>query len=251
MNNEKPIVLIGIPTNGYAMDNCITAALNAMNQYGNAGFTLRQDKPIDHNRNMMVHQRFLPSEATHLLFVDSDTMIPPHTIGKLLELDVEVACGIYSVMKMIDGLPHYSYCCGDLLLDNEKYLLRLLGEVPTKPFKVTFSGCGCMLIKRNVFEKMPKPWFLHKYIDVDKLQRTHEDTHFCQQLQQLDIPIWMHPDVMCEHIKPAGLQTLRVQAQLILDKSLKPDETVHHHPEGYKTKVNGTSQQGVQKLGDT
>jgi len=49
---------------------------------------------ITRARNALVHQ-FLKTNATHLLFIDSDIKFNPEDILRMLEADKEIICGIY------------------------------------------------------------------------------------------------------------------------------------------------------------
>lgn len=96
--------------------------------------------------------KFLTTDATHLWIVDADIEAPPHTLCTLLNLDVDLASGVYCFHNdwnkaMFGRIP-----------DTEKYNFapraigflrgRVLGEN-----EMVGGGNGCMLIKRRVFKR--------------------------------------------------------------------------------------------------
>jgi hypothetical protein len=114
-------------------------------------------------RNALAHQ-FLKTDATHLMFIDSDIRFRPQDILKMLEVDKEIICGIYpkkeinwTTVKQAmdkdvaqDQLKHYT---GSFVVN----LVNYAGEVTVpvnEPVEIFNGGTGFMLIKREVFEKL-------------------------------------------------------------------------------------------------
>ena len=107
---------------------------------------------------------FLKSDATHLMFIDSDIKFRPSDIMAMLESDEDIICGIYpkkeinwdSVKKAMDsGIPQdqlKSYT-GSFVVN----LVDYQGEVTVpvgKPVEIFNGGTGFMMIKKEVFEKL-------------------------------------------------------------------------------------------------
>jgi hypothetical protein len=120
---------------------------------------------ITRARNSLAHQ-FIKSNATHLMFIDSDIRFRPTDILKMLEADKDIICGIYpkkeinwfTVKNAMDNqVPqeHLKYHTGSFVVN----LVGYAGEVTVpvdKPVEIFNGGTGFMLIKRKVFDKLSK-----------------------------------------------------------------------------------------------
>lgn len=74
-------------------------------------------------------------EVTHLWFVEDDMILPPTTLQNFLYYDADVVTGDYPVSKEGQG--------------------AIFADKGT----VIFTGTGCLLVKREVFEQLTKPYF--------------------------------------------------------------------------------------------
>lgn len=76
---------------------------------------------------------------THIWFVEDDMILRPNTLQKLLDEDANVVTADYPVTK--DGRGSVFYDKGG---------------------NVVFAGTGCLLVKREVFNNLKKPFFTDK-----------------------------------------------------------------------------------------
>ena len=58
---------------------------------------------------------------------------------------------------------------------------------------------GCMLIDKNVFNTLPKPWFNHEYNKIDDTF-SGEDIYFCNQAMHHGVDVWIDADIKLAHI---------------------------------------------------
>lgn len=88
-----------------------------------------------------ISSRFLQSDCTHLLFLDTDLQFNGETIKRLLDHDKDIVCGVYPAKQL-----------------KTRYIVNHLDEPLTNAdgglWKVREAGTGAMLIARSVFEKM-------------------------------------------------------------------------------------------------
>jgi len=152
-------------------------------------------RPIAKARNHMVEE-FLKTDATHLWMIDDDTVPPKDALAKLLALDVPIATGItptiqgksriYNIFKETkDGLEAYRY--DHPLPDNDRMIVAAV-------------GASCILIKREVFEKIgDSPWFADVWDQQG--QYCSEDIMFCNFAKAEGYTIFAHPKVICEHAR--------------------------------------------------
>ncbi|MBN3037234.1 MAG: hypothetical protein JW834_02200, partial [Candidatus Diapherotrites archaeon] len=140
-------------------------------------------KPLDEARNRIA-KAALDSGCTHLFFMDSDMVFPPNALKKLLSLDKPVAGGLY-----FRTVPPYK----PLLLQYKDGGYKTMYEFPdNEVVPVDATGTGCLLIKREVLEKMMEPWF--KFTDVS------EDFQFCRNARQSGFDIFVDTSVACGHL---------------------------------------------------
>lgn len=93
-----------------------------------------KDLVIPESQNYLV-DKALSTDATHLLFVEEDNVMPDNALVDMLNLNADVACIDY-------GVAGYSCLTRD----------KRTGEI-------LWCGLGCTLIKREVFEALEKPYF--------------------------------------------------------------------------------------------
>lgn len=81
-------------------------------------------------------QQALHGSYSHIWFVEDDMVLPVDTLQTLVDADVPVATMDYPVSKEGQG-----------------------AVFKNKENEVVFSGTGCLLVKREVFDKLTKPYF--------------------------------------------------------------------------------------------
>lgn len=155
---------------------------------------------VDTNYNNCVVD-FLNSGATHLLMLNDDMGYPEHVGQRLLEADKSIIGGLYfnrdgewkglpqfyerrSVSTDRWGRPAFQY----RPLVKEVYSALSQGGV----IKIDGTGTGCLLVEREVFEVMAPPWF-------ESEGSLAGDLNFFRMAQGLDLSIYGHCGVQCEH----------------------------------------------------
>lgn len=140
-------------------------------------------------------------KATHLMFIDSDMSFPAQGIDALVERDKDIIGGLYFGRKT--PLPVA------LDVDPELGTMRFLPKVPRwdEPFKVPVVGTGFMLIKMDVFNKIPRPHFLQGDITEFGVKQAPypkdqvgEDVFFCLKANKYGIDVWCDPTIPLGHV---------------------------------------------------
>ena len=127
--------------------------------------------------------------ATHLLWLDSDIHFPANIVSKFLKHDRDIVAANYSTRYA----PYRSVAFVNPD-DTEQRLETRFGL-----HKVWAVGMGCMMIKRQVFEQLPKPWFNHAYNkDLDTF--SGEDIYFCNQANEHGFDIWIDAEIQLAHL---------------------------------------------------
>jgi len=166
---------------------------------------------IEDNRNGLVNF-FLNSKIplTHVLWIDTDMQFPEDGLLRLLAHDKDIVGANYRTRT-----PPYAcagiYEYGDT--ETMKPGLRKMRQIPT----------GFLLVKFEVFQKLPFPWFkpgLHN--------EARDDVYFCRLAQEHGYDIWCDNDLSKEivHIDTQQIPWFRPDqiqevsgSQLNLDRS--------------------------------
>ena len=130
-------------------------------------FHLMKSSLVTQGRNLCV-AGFLESNATHLLFIDSDIYFQSKSIMKMLEKDKDIISVPYPLKtlmwdKVFDKMKEGKINTPeDIRKATHTYPMKVPSEkdieIKEGVIEVTDSPTGCMLIKRNVIEKMIKAY---------------------------------------------------------------------------------------------
>lgn len=147
---------------------------------------------VHESRTILVYQA-KAEKCDAIFFVDADMMFHNQTLNKLIAIDKPVVGVDYnhrhfpleSTVKFAD--------------ENGNLISKKKDEFPKEPFKCFAVATGCMLIRMDVFDKVPVPWFDFEYFPDGKVD-TGEDVYFCKQCFKLGIEVWCDPTAEVGHI---------------------------------------------------
>lgn len=165
------------------------------------------DSLVPRARNSLTH-RFLASDSTHLLWIDSDLVFSLEQIDRLISHDVDIVGGLYPKKQEGDA----------------QLVLNTFDNNPPETdsrglAKVQYVGTGFMLIKRSVFEKMIDKWGDEIWYTEDSSKRKEydfwhcgvytypngsrrylsEDWWFCQKCLDLGLTVYADTAVLLKH----------------------------------------------------
>ena len=130
-------------------------------------FQLMKSSLVTQGRNLCV-AGFLESDFTHMLFIDSDIYVQAESILKMIDRDKDVISIPYPLKTMmwdkaIDRInDNQIKNIKDLKTALNTYPMRVADDTDIRVNKgvmeVTHSPTGCMLIKRNVIDKLIKAY---------------------------------------------------------------------------------------------
>ena len=171
---------------------------------------LERVMPIDTARNLLV-EMFLKTDADYLWFVDQDAVFLPGTLDRLLSRKLPIV-GALEMMRLpgacwpmalkgpprpdtgqyrIQGAEVYAWIAEHM--DAMTNAPQLLAEIPPDSLlEVTFTGCHCLLIRRDVIEGMEPPWF-------QGYQPGGEDQYFCEKAGAAGVPTYVDLSVLVGH----------------------------------------------------
>ncbi|MCX7667259.1 MAG: hypothetical protein N2112_17145, partial [Gemmataceae bacterium] len=115
---------------------------------------------LDTERNFLVKIALEDPKTTHILFVDTDVVVeepsdPNHALRMLLACDAPVASGLYRANQR----HGFNYAAWLKNPDGVGYIPIQGWTQGANWIKVDAIGLGFALFKREVFEKIPPPWF--------------------------------------------------------------------------------------------
>ena len=161
----------------------------------------------DSARNMAAWTFLTRTQASYLLFIDADNVLPRNVVPRLLAHNKDVVCGLY--MMKDRPFPPVMYKYHTRPDENGKGFLykNILQWERGALFRVDAAGAGCMMISRKCLETIPSPWFSFK-------EGGTEDTYFCRQAQKHGFEVWMDTSVECGHMRTAMVTVDDYLAQL-------------------------------------
>lgn len=200
-------IAIGLPTTGITKTDttvCLMklAARLAVN-YGGVDI-IPAYGTVEQARNLVVDE-FLKTDCTHLLFWDWDATGPENSAEVLYNADKDVI-GVNAAKKRT-GNPVIENNTDGEPLNYIKHEMEQTGLI----------GMHVTMIKREVFEAMPWPWFIPEVVEGQR-KMAGEDFVFCKKATQLhDFEVWVHNQLSIEvgHIAEHTLYLLpHIQKQI-------------------------------------
>ena len=196
-NNKQQLGIIGIPHMGLFHWQTIMSLLslrmpnNTMVKYHFIGSSLVYDA-----REKIV-EFAMNEKADWIFFLDSD-MVPPHDILiKLTDLNVPMCTGM-----AFKRTPPFQPCFYTKVgVDKEfKPQLESPVEFPLQGIiECQGFGMACALIRREVFEKVKKPYFF-------PFPNIGEDLSFCLRARQAGFKMYCDLSVDCGHVSSMPIQ---------------------------------------------
>ena len=166
--------------------------------------------PIDVARNLLM-RLFLETEAEWVWMLDQDAAWVPGTLDRLMSWDLPLV-GALEMMRLPGAC--WPMALKDLRPDGKSYrnqgpeIYEFIGrhhdylsnepqmlETPPEDslLETGFTGCHCLLVKREVIELMPQPWF-------EGYEPGGEDQYFCEKaLAELGIKTFIDMSVIVGH----------------------------------------------------
>ncbi len=171
-----------------------------------------QINPTYSNRNTVVKYFLEKTAHTHLLFIDSDT-VPFDNPLPMAELGLDIVGGVYPAWR----IDHYEWLAMTRLPDGHYKMLP--ADNRKGVVKCDGLGAGCMMIKREVLEKLTAP-FIDK-IREDGRREIGHDYYFCERAKALGYEVWADWEVLCDHVKLVPLISIVQALKRSFDEGMK------------------------------
>ena len=172
-------IAVIFPSRGLVFSRTAEELLENLKGYNHKIFFSHR-KPIPECFEFPTTNALADKEVTHLWFVEDDMILPPTILKDMLDLDLAVVTVNYPTTNKGNAA-----------------ILSIKGQV-------IYGGTGCLLVKREVFNELPKPYFrtdimwkpknLGESIKFmarkrDKVGYGYHDVNFFMNLYKLEIPV--------------------------------------------------------------
>jgi len=223
-------VMVGTPALGAPTWQFMESLLGL---HAPSGFVFARRGPlaVDVARNELVATMLrAPAEYTHLLLVDSDAVLHPQTLARLLSWDQPVVGALaftrYGPMMPTvyrgerPGVPGSFQVRLDEVhewVNGHRELMRS-GPVVLEPrppdalMEVDRTGGHCLLVRRDVLEAIEAPWFV-----AEPTRHNREDFYFCEQVQKAGFRLYVDLSCMAAHLY--GARPLAALDHMVWDAS--------------------------------
>jgi len=195
--NEIPRVVIAVPLGSPFIYWRVVAALLEMERPLESDLMVFQGALVDRARNSLVDQMLHhPLEPTHIFFLDADILPAPDTLIQLLRHRLPIVSGLYR--KRLPPHEPVAFVKGKVL--------RPISTKGPRLKQADVVGGGCLLVRREVFEKVKGPWFTSEWRTEGHLS---EDFSFCEKARKAGYKIMVDTKVTPAHLEPMGIGTDR------------------------------------------
>lgn len=129
----------------------------------------------------------------YVLMIDSDTIVPDKTLKWMLEEPTDICLGVCPRKNTKDGRTAILKW-GSSGWDDDYYY----SDLPESRVRVKAGGFACALIRTQLFNFMPHPWF--QYGTNENGGTFSEDFYFCRNANAFGHRIELEPRVRCGHL---------------------------------------------------
>ena len=189
----KKKILIAIPTAKYIESETFKSIYDLIvPEYADVSFQYFYGYNIDQVRNLIADWA---TRYDYLFSVDSDIVLPPDCLVKMLAHDVPMVSGVYMQRKSNVEII-------------EIYRKNTLGGISNIPFseiarpglhEIDGCGFGCVLVKSEVILAIGYPQFVYTSA-LSHTDTVSEDVDFCRKAQTTGAKIYVDSSIVCNHI---------------------------------------------------
>lgn len=146
----------------------------------------------------------------YIFFVDNDVILPKTALVDLYNMDWYFTTGTYARKepRTLSDKDQFTTLYNHDERNKEVYcptFMYLSSLPPNKLTQVDCCGFGCTLIRKDLFEKIEKPYFFFAHEEAPKqgVRAEYcigEDMYFCRKVVKSGLQIWAHGNVLCGHL---------------------------------------------------
>jgi hypothetical protein len=162
------------------------------------------DTYADVARNLCVTYAMDMPGATHIMWFDSDQVMPSDTVARLMTHRQRIVGGLYH-----QRVPPFRPVAYDFL-DDTGYGMNMLvlPDDPTGMWHV--DGLGCTLVELSVYHELAEAMGNPNW---HQLSPGHgEDVYFFRRVAQLKVDVWLDADVRAGHLRREVVTTTHYES---------------------------------------
>jgi hypothetical protein len=191
--------------------------------------------PVEYARNECVREFLKDPYYKKLWFIDADTIPPPNALD-LLTHDAPIVSGLCHIwagggpdQQGFYVPPRMKIHAFDYRPVQEDFLSKL-PLMDGRAFYCDAAGAACMVIKRELLEEMPEPWF-RTIRDAYGAGIRGEDLDFCRRAGLSGVKVLYDQNVQFGHIKKIDLADvvkygIGARRNLVNELKALPDEKI-------------------------
>lgn len=175
-------IAICVPTNGMVHSEFAFFLIEALRYTEKLGYQV--DIIMDLGTVLSSQRQFLARrsidyyKADYVMWFDSDMTFPEDVIVDLINHNKDIVCATYS--KRVEPFHPTAFADIDPVVPVE-----ISGSMK----KVKYAGMGCMLVKSDVYNQIPAPWFPLTWHELTDSWHG-EDMGFCTKAIEVGYDIW-------------------------------------------------------------
>ncbi len=195
------MIVIGVPVDKDHTIDVRTAAYcsaEAMRPGVKWGYVASREAGV--GRSTFAYCALKDPKVTDLYFMDYDVVPPNGTLQKLLDHNLPIVAGIYPMN--VNGEKAWSFKTDGKSCSKVYGGWQRWGPLTDGLIDATAIGGSVLLIKREVFEKIERPWFKITYKAIDEEGRCYdegEDEYFSRIAIEAGYSIKIDPSIICKH----------------------------------------------------
>lgn len=215
---RKPKVLVALPNDGWFHASLLAQVMQfPLDQRVACAFMIQQDRPIDHNRNIIARY-FLTQPFDFMVTIDSDNPCVKSVLDLVfLDKDV-VSCPtpIYNPTDPKTSAIKWNVFDVDDAGTAHPHDYKTGGGLQ----QIQATGLGCVVIARRVLEKLGNEAF--SCDRKDGLVTLGTDLAFSRRCRDAGFELWVHYDYPCQHFRVNDLFTIATMEAASREKKCQP-----------------------------
>jgi hypothetical protein len=179
-------VHVALFTAGYPYVDTVVRAVEVARRQG-ASFSRSIGEPFSLYRDKFARW-FIEAGGAHALLLEDHVVPPEDVLDRLLRIDAPVVTAVYP--RWVDG----RFTTNAQAVSDRGWSDR----VPARVFPVRRCALGCVLIRREVFERVAAPWF---FATMEGDRFIEDDEWFCAAVRRARMPILCDGTTVCTAVK--------------------------------------------------
>ena len=156
---------------------------------------------VEHSKQI-AYRKFLETDCEYFFNVDADIFFlnkDINPIDLLISKNKNIVGGIYTYKKHPCFPTHRPLDLQEIYEKEGKFPENYKFVIPNKLHEVRWLAGGCMMIKREVIEKLTEKYLVPNLPMVYKKEYLSEDFSFCERARRLGYKIYAEPTIKLGH----------------------------------------------------